>query len=571
MINKLRAHCIKAIIENFSALHNQIKLEDINISKIKNYKFGHFQLINIEYLSKLLKLDNVDLFNLFKNYFIQIQINVIFINSFFINFILSNNFIENQLIKLFQFKEEFKIKEKIILDYSGPNIAKAMHVGHLRSTIVGDCLSNLFEFVGAKIIKINHLGDWGTQFGMLIYYLKTYYYEKKSKLNLKDLSIFYKNAYINFLNDNDFNKRAKIEVIKLQNKDKETINIWKNITRISKLEYDKIYKLLNIKLKYKGESFYAYLLNPIVKFFEKKKLITISDGAKCIYLNNFKNRDNNLLPLIIQKSDGGFNYATTDLAALYYRIKYHKPDKIIYVTDIGQKIHFSMLFNIIELSKINIQNIKLIHIPLGLMLNSDGKKIKTREGESERLIDFIRTAIKMSKKIILVKNKFISNKDLHITSKDLAINTIKYADLSNKLENNYIFNYDTMLKFKGNTAAFLIYAYVRVLGILKKVKKDDINKVANMNDINLKEKIEIELSLHLLQYNYFLEKAVVKLDTNILTLYLYQLAEIFHSFFHVCNVLNSDFIYSRILLCKIIKNIFESIFKILGFNLITKL
>lgn len=455
------------------------------------------------------------------------------------------------------------------MDYSGPNIAKFMHVGHLRSTIVGDCLANLFISNGDKVIKINHLGDWGMQFGILIAYLKKFVNIEKLKLSINKLSIFYRKGYLRYLSDFVFRDNVKKELLLLQQENKESINIWKNIKFISKIEYNKVYALLNVKIKYKSESFYRKLLDSIVFFLEKKQKIVLSDGAKCIYMEGFLNKNNKPLPLIVKKNDGSFNYATIELAALYYRLKYHLPDKIIYITDIGQKNHFMMVFKVINDLKIN-SNCLLVHIPLGLMLNSDGKKIKTRTGKSEKLFDFIKKAIFFSKNVITEKNKLITKKKLDKLSYKLAINTIKYSDLSNKLDKNYIFDYIKMLQFKGNTASFLIYAYVRTRSILNNLKKNMFSKSIK-NNLKLVELVEISLCLHILQYNYVFSETMKKNDTNILTVYLYELAEIFHSFFHSCKVLNSEFLESRIIICKFTKKVFEHGFKCLGFEIIKKM
>ncbi len=443
-----------------------------------------------------------------------------------------------------------------------------MHVGHLRSTIIGEFFSNLFKILGHKIIKINHIGDWGTQFGMLIYYIKNKYSYKDFKvlkISLSNLSDYYKKSQIDFKNNLNFKESAKNEVVKLQNGDKVSLGIWKKITNISKKEYMKIYTLLNVNIEYKGESFYNKLLKPIVIYLEKKKLVTLSDNAKCIYINTLDNKLT--LPVIIQKSDGAFNYSTSELASLYYRIKYHNPDIIIYITDIGQKNHFDMIFKIIRTANIKNNNTFLIHVPLGLMLNLEGKKIKTREGTSEKLIDLIYKSINFSRKLILIKNKKFTKKKIRISAIKLGINNIKYADLSHKLDQNYIFDYKNLLKEKGNTASFLTYAYVRIISI-KKRSKINIKQIMLCNDIKLNNKIEIDLSLHLLQYSYIIKKSADELNPNILTFYLYKLAEKFHFFFHTCNVTQSEYIYSRLALCEIVKNIFESGFKILGLDII---
>ncbi|HFL8819521.1 MAG TPA: arginine--tRNA ligase [Candidatus Azoamicus sp. OHIO2] len=578
MINQLKKFCFDAIIAKKSLLHKQFNIELINIVRTKNNNFGHFQLLDSVSLAKIIGYNVSDMYSSIIEYLAnssyQKKLKITFIAPCFINFTLNIDFIEEEVKNLLYYKNKSDNIEKIILDYSSPNIAKEMHVGHLRSTIIGECLSNLFKLCGHKVIKLNHLGDWGTQFGMLIAYIKIKYDGndmKKLKMTLSDLARYYRKAQIKFINDHTFVKKAKDEVIKLQKEDTLSIGLWKKITMISKREYERIYKLLHVNIQYKGESFYNKMLQPFVTLLTKKKLTVVSESALCIYLDGFKNKVNTPLPLIIQKSDGGFNYATTDLAALYYRVTYHKPSKIIYVTDIGQKNHFDMIFQAINKIKIKNNNTKLIHVAFGFMLSTGGKKIKTRSGKSEKLIKLIMTAIDFAKCTIKNKGKYMSNKELSITAVNLGINTIRYADLSNKIDQNYIFDYKKMLKFKGNTASFLIYAYVRIIGIFNKFNQNNRKINKSIDGLILIDNIEIDLSLHLLQYPYIIKKTVLDLNPNILTSYLYGLAEKFHLFFQVCPILTSNLIMSRLLLCKVTKNILEVGFNILGFQTINKM
>jgi arginyl-tRNA synthetase len=571
MIKTIKIICYRAIIKKFPILHKQLKLKDIDVSQSKETTKYHFQFNGIMKLAQYIKESPL---NTAKK--IQESIEQIISNEFltseitppgFINFKINQKLIVKKIKILFK-KNKIKNKEKIIIDYSSPNIAKDMHVGHLRSTIIGDCLSKILKYTGNTVIKISHLGDWGTQFGMLITYIKNKYNTQTiKKLPLQKLSELYKDAQKKFENDNNFKENAKKEVIKLQNKEKNTLNIWKEINKISKKEYQKIYDLLNIKIKYKGESFYNDLINPLIKKFEKKNIIEISNNAKCIYIEGMLNKENLPLPLIIKKSDGGSNYATTDLAALYYRIKYNKANKIIYITDVGQSTHFKMVFEAIKKSEIN-KNTHLIHLPVGLMLTSDGKKIKTRSGESEKLISLLKKAINYSKKILKSKNTKINKTMLNNSAKILGINTIKYSDLSNKIDQNYIFDYKKILQSNGNTASCLNYAYVRINSIKNKIKdKKNINETI----LNLKEKTEIDLAVHLTQYNYIIEKTTDELNPNILTTYLYKLAEKFHSFFHECNVIKSQNKNSRLLLCKITSKILKSGMSLLGLKIIKRM
>ncbi len=572
MITFLKKLCIKAIVNKKLTLHKQILTKNIKIHISKKENPGHFQF-NGSVISKIIKQKIPYIANIIKKNIKNNDITITTSKNNFINFTLSNNFI-NQNLNIIKEKTYYqtKKKKKIIIDFSAPNVAKDMHVGHLRSTIIGECLSNILKHTGHKIIKINHLGDWGTQFGILINFLKKKYKDKKLnkvKITLKKLSNYYKTAQENFNNNIHFKNEAQKTVLELQKKKKHIINIWKQIIIISKKEYKKIYSLLKIKIIYKGESFYQNLLKPIVEKIKKKNMLKISKKAKCVYINGFKNKSGSPLPLIIQKSDGGYNYATTELATLYYRITYHMANEIIYLTDIGQTNHFKMVFNLINKSNLNKNKTKLTHIPLGLMLNPDGKKIRTRSGESKKLIDLLKTSIKITSKIINKKKNNIKN--INKYAKIIGINTLKYSDLSNKLNRNYIFDQKKMLQYNGNTASFLMYAYVRINSIKKKFKKIKIKKIIKKHNVNIKKKAEINLSIHILQYKHIIQETVANLNPNILTTYLYKLSEKFHIFFHSCNVITSQYKYSRLIICDLTRKILKKGLRLLGLQVVTKM
>lgn len=578
MIDFLKSLCFRAIIDEKTELRKQLFVDDIEIFESKTTEFGHFQCNNAIKIARQLNIDMYD-FSIKLKERIEKNIKadeilVIITKPGFINFKFTTKYIISEFKNIFNpCRINIGIKNKIILDYSSPNIAKDMHIGHLRSTVVGDCLSNLLKFLGHKVMKISHLGDWGTQFGLLIYYLKNIYGNDffLKKISLVDLSSFYKLAQERYLNDFNFKNLSKKEVVLLQKKDKLSIRFWKVITNISKKEYKKIYSLLNVKLTYKGESFYSDLLQPLVKYLTARNIVSVSDGAKCIYLNKLFDLSDYFPAVIIQKSDGGYNYATTELAALYYRIKYNKPDKIIYITDVGQKLHFDMIFNLVKFLNFDFYNkVSLIHIPLGLMLNSDGKKIKTRSGKSERLIDILKESIDISRELILEKNDKIKFKNLNYISGILGINTVKYSDLSNKLDQNYIFDKKSAFKNTGNTAAFLMYAYVRICGIERKMKSFKFKHNLNI-EISFADKAEIDLALIIIMYKEHLKIAGMKLNPNILTSYIYKLAEKFHLFFNNCTILNSANFYSRMFLCKATKKILKVYFNILGLKSVNRM
>ncbi len=493
----------------------------------------------------------------------------------FINITLKTSYLEKELNQLISCPrlgiQKVKAPKRVIVEFSSPNTAKELHVGHLRSTIIGDCLSHLFEFLGHDVLRLNHVGNWGTPFGMLIHFLKTKHpgvLDGSQPASLSDLASWYKESRKCFDLDETFKKKSQEQVVKLQAQEKESMAAWKKICEISREGYQAIYDLLNVRITERGESFYMDQLSELVTLFESKKLTQVSDGAKCIFLEGFVAQDNSPLPLIIQKSDGGYNYATTDLAALYQRIHVEKADRIIYVVDNGQSLHFQMVFKAaIQAGYYDPQKTEVTHVPFGLVLGSDGKKFKTRSGDSEKLIDLLHLAISKSKQILENRKPPIQNLDQ--TAQVLGINAVKYADLSSLRTKDYPFSYDKMLQFEGNTAAFLLYAFVRIQSIERKagfcleVFKDKL--------IDLKHPQEIALGLHVLQLKEVLESVAHSLLPNRLCDYLYQLADKFNAFFRDCPVINSPEKDSRLLLCSLVKKTFEIGFSILGLGTVEKM
>lgn len=291
--------------------------------------------------------------------------------------------------------------QKVIVDFSSPNIAKEMHVGHLRSTIIGDSIARILEFLGHDVLRLNHVGDWGTQFGMLITYLREVYPEALTTadaLDIGDLVAFYRQAKVRFDEDEDFKETARQEVVKLQAGAEDSRRAWQLLCEQSRREFQVIYDLLDIKLEERGESFYNPLLSEVVADLEKTGLLEENQGAKCVFLDGFQNKEGEALPLIVQKSDGGYNYATTDLAALRYRINQDEADRMIYVTDAGQANHFTQVWQVARKAGWIPDNVEVVHVPFGLVLGEDGKKLKTRSGETVRLRELLDEAINRTEK-----------------------------------------------------------------------------------------------------------------------------------------------------------------------------
>lgn len=544
-------------------------------------QFGHYQCNNALKLSKALKQNPREIaqkiishFDLSKHMIKSIEI----AGPGFINITLDPAFLSEEIGEMLQDSRlgvpAPQKKEKIIVEFSSPNTAKELHVGHLRSTIIGDCIARLFEFLGHDVLRLNHVGDWGTQFGMLITYMQDNAPEVltgKKNTDLPTLMGWYRESKKRFDADAEFKKRAQLQVVRLQGGDPDSLAAWKIICEISRRGYQEIYDLLDVKIKERGESFYNPYLGQIVADLEKKGLITLSQGAKCVFLEGFISRDETPLPMIVQKSDGGYNYDTTDMAAMWHRITVEKADRIIILTDAGQSLHFQMIIKASEKAGVlDPKKVRVDHVTFGVVLGPDGKKFKTRSGETEKLIDLILEAIRHAKEILKTREIDLPEKEIDALAEVLGIDAIKYADLSSHRTKDYLFSYERMLRFEGNTAAFLLYAYVRILGIKRKVNKD-ISTLIKSGKVHLEHPSEIALALHLRQFGEALESITRDLLPNRLTDYLYLLAEKFHHFFRDCRVEGSPEEDSRLLLCEAAARVLEKGLNILGLKVVDKM
>lgn len=499
----------------------------------------------------------------------------------FINIFLNATYLSNKMNEL---RHETKLgldhnpeqNKKIVVDFSSPNTAKQMHVGHLRSTIIGDCLARVFEFLGADVLRLNHIGDWGTAFGMLIAYLKKYQAEiltGQQKTDLTHLVTWYKESKKIFDEDSEFKKQAQQEVVALQSGNAESRKAWQIICQISRENYQEIYDLLDIKITERGESFYNPSLAATIADLESRGLIALSEGAKCIFLEGFINRDGEALPLIVQKSDGGYNYASTDMAAIKQRVGEEKAERILYVIDAGQAQHLHMVFEAAHRAGyLNLANGKTAHpehVPFGLVLGADGKKFKTRSGDTEPLINLIYAAIDHAKTLLAERNVVSSEEELNYMAKILGINAIKYADLVSNRTHDYVFSYERMLRFEGNTAAFLMYAYVRIASIKRKITHTSYQQ--NDTAIDLKHPSEIALGLHLIRFPEILLQVAEDLLPHRLCEYLYQLAEKFNAFFRDCRVEGTPEQDQRLQLIDVTAKILGTGMQLLGLQLLEKM
>lgn len=466
-----------------------------------------------------------------------------------------------------------KKRQRIIVEFSSPNVAKELHVGHLRSTIIGDCLARLFEFLDHEVLRLNHIGDWGTQFGMLIVYLKEEHplvLSGQIRPQLIDLMGWYRAAKKRFDELPAFKARAQAEVVRLQSGDPTALKAWGLICDISRQSYQEIYDLLDVHLQERGESYYNPRLPEVIADLEKKHLLTVSDGAKCFYIEGYVNREGDPLPIILQKSDGGYNYDTTDMAALRHRIEDEKADRIIIVTDAGQSLHFEMLFKAAQIAGyLDPQRVRVDHVAFGVVLGPDGKKFKTRSGETERLLDLLTKAIDHAHRILVERQVELSPAELEGVAKTLGIGAVKYADLSCMRTGDYTFSYERMLRFEGNTAAFLLYSYVRVLGIKRKVGKEWT--AFSQSTIQLHHPSEIALGLHLLRFREILDNLARDLLPHRLAEYLYQTAEKFNAFFRDCRVEGTPEEDARLLLCEATARTLERGLQILGIHTVERM
>ncbi|MCP5505409.1 MAG: arginine--tRNA ligase [Chlamydiales bacterium] len=489
----------------------------------------------------------------------------------FINITLAKEFLSKELTQVASdprlgVPPLTKIK-KVIVEFSSPNVAKELHVGHLRSTIIGESLARLFEFLGHDVLRLNHIGDWGTQFGMLITYLKENEPEVlagNQETDLSSLMNWYRESKKVFDADPEFKKRAQLQVVSLQGGEKEALAAWEKIREISRKGFQEIYDFLDVKLTERGESFYNEMLPKVVEDYEKKGVIEVSDGAKCVFLEGFKSKDGTSLPVILQKSDGGFNYATTDTAALLQRVTVEKADRIIYVVDAGQQLHFQMVFAAAaKAGYYDPEKVQVEHVPFGVVLGPDGKKFKTRSGETEKLIDLLKEAVRRAKELLKERLQEANEKELDELAQILGVDAVKYADLSCHRVKDYVFSYDRMLNFEGNTAAYLLYSYVRIQGIKRKVNKD-IDVLFATTPIKLDHPTEVALGLKLRQFGETLAHMDRDLLPNRLSDYLYDLAEKFHAFFRDCRVEGAPEESSRLVLCELTGRILKQGLYILG-------
>lgn len=459
-------------------------------------------------------------------------------------------------------------QQTIVVDYSAPNVAKEMHVGHLRSTIIGDACVRLMQWLGHTVIRRNHIGDWGTPFGMLIEHLldmgET---QAAEELSVGDLNGFYKAARVKFNDSDAFQKRARERVVLLQSGDQETLRLWQVLINQSQNYFMGVYDALDVCLTesdFYGESAYNEQLLPTLNELRDKGLVQDSDGAECLFPPGFKNRDGKPLPLIVRKSDGGYGYAATDLAAIRERNVDLNADRILYVVGAPQRQHLEMIFAAAKMANWREQPASAEHISFGSVLGSDGKMFASRAGETIKLAALLDEAVARAQATVDEKNPSLDALERNEIALSVGIGAIKYADLSSERTRDYEFNFDRMLSFEGNTAPYLQYAHARIHSILRQAESDGFT---DAGDCVLEHDAERELALLSLRFSDVVGEVAESLMFHKLTGYLFDLATAYSTFYAHCPVLAAETAQSRqtrLLLCKSTAQILSTGLNLLG-------
>ena len=473
----------------------------------------------------------------------------------FINITLTPAFLAHTLQKL-QPSERLGIDKEpgkvIVVDYSAPNLAKEMHIGHLRSTTIGDAAVRILEFLGHQVVRANHVGDWGAQFGSLLAYMDQLEKQgEKPSSELKDLEKFYQSASALFRTDETFAKKARNFVVKLQSGDEKCLALWEEFIAVSTRHCQAVYDQLNITLTtddIMAESAYNDDLPKVVEELKQRDLLVESDGAQCVFLDEFKGKDDKPLPAIVQKSDGGYPYMATDLAAVRYRTNSLNAHEVLYFVGSQQLLHLSQVFAVATAAGYISKEQRFRHLPFGWVLKTDGTPFKTRDGADVKLIDVLNEAVDRAYKLVEEKNPDLSPEDKKNIARVVGIGAIKYAELSKNRITDYIFDWDTMLSFEGNTAPYLQYAYSRIRSIFR---RENISPRDISGEFHLTEEAEIRLAVKLLQFNEAIDGVIEDFQANVLCNYLFGLAGTFMTFYEVCPVLKASEPHrtSRLLLC----------------------
>ncbi|MDT8397041.1 MAG: arginine--tRNA ligase [Pseudomonadales bacterium] len=493
----------------------------------------------------------------------------------FINIAISPDFLATEVTRLNQGRlvELSTAPQTIVVDYSSPNLAKEMHVGHLRGTIIGDAIARTLDYLGHTLIRQNHFGDWGTQFGMLItHMLELEQDEDTAARELADLETFYRIAKQRFDTDENFARVARDNVVKLQSGDPVCLALWHRFIEVSIAHCQHLYEKLNVTLTAHDivpESFYNDKLEQVIQLLDQAGLLRESEGAKCVFLDEFRNQDGKALPTIVQKSGGGYLYATTDLAAIRYRSQVLQADRVLYVVDARQTLHFQQVFAVAKRAGLASAHCSLEHLSYGTMMGADGKPFKTRTGGTVKLIDLLAESVERAFKLVSSKNPDLAETEKRRIAEVVGIAAVKYADLSKNRNSDYVFDWDSMLSFEGNTAPYLLYAYARISSIFRREEIDTRSSLP----ILIRAAAEKNLALKLLQFTDVVETVARDGFPNQLCLYLYELAGVFMKFYEACPVLKAENAVreSRLRLCLLTSRTLQQGLELLGIETLERM
>ncbi|WP_038329775.1 arginine--tRNA ligase [Kingella kingae] len=485
----------------------------------------------------------------------------------FINLRLAADFLAENLNSGSLNIEKTPNPQTVVIDYSSPNLAKEMHVGHLRSSIIGDSLARVLAFLGHNVIRQNHVGDWGTQFGMLVAYLVEQQ-QDNAEFKLADLEQFYRNAKVRFDEDAAFADLAREYVVKLQGGDAAVLALWQQFVEISLQHAGAVYAKLGLKLQradVAGESSYNDDLQNVIDELTAKGLAVESDGAKVVFLDEFKNKDGEPAAFIVQKQGGGFLYATTDFACMRYRVGKLGANRLMYVVDTRQDLHFKQLFSASRKAGWLPENVSAEFIGFGTMMGKDGKPFKTRSGDTVKLVDLLDEAVERATSLVREKNADLSAEEVAQIGEVVGIGAVKYADLSKNRTSDYVFDWDNMLSFEGNTAPYLQYAYTRVQSVFKKAGEWNVQAA-----LKLEQPLEQQLAVELLKFEDVVASVAETSYPHYLAAYLYQLATLFSRFYEACPILKAegDVRDSRLKLAKLTAETMRTGLDLLGIDVL---
>lgn len=563
---------IAKIFENtIKKLYSEKETKKVEVSVATNEKFGDFQtnfaMMNSKIIGKNPRviaqevLDNLEENNVIEKLEIA--------GPGFINIFLKSEYLGELLKKSRTEEYDFSFLNRegdVIIDYSSPNIAKRMHIGHLRSTIIGDSIRRIYKYLGYHIVADNHIGDWGTQFGKLIIGYRRWLNKEAYKENpIEELE----RVYVEFSKlsetEPELEEEARLELKKLQDGDAENFALWKEFIKVSLDEYDKLYKRLGVHFDtYYGESFYHPIMQGVVEELVEKKLAVEDDGAKVVFFPE----EDNLFPCIVQKKDGAFLYSTSDIATIKFRRETYNINKLIYLTDERQQDHFKQFFRITDMLGWNVEK---HHIWFGIMRFADGV-FSTRKGNVIRLEQLLDEGKKRAYEIVQEKNPSLSEEEKDKIAEIVGIGAIKYADLSQNRQSPIIFEWDKILTFEGNTAPYLQYSYARIQSILRKAESEGKN-VDYSKEIKIEDKLERALADHITAFPMAVLKASETFKPNIIADYLFELSKKFNSFYNSCPILNQEdeILYSRALIAKITGETIKDGLSLLGIKTLDRM